>query len=201
MEIAPLTDTERSDLKQLEQTVEKNFVAWMKAGFALREIRDRKLYRVTHPTFEKYTKDRFDVARSTAYQLISGVQVIENVRNADKKIPFLPEKEALVRPLTRLEADEQPEAWRLAIGRAMDLEEETVMARHVAWAVNLMRPTPEEKVLSGVNDNIAVLPPEFKEAYQTITEIIYAAKQKRFVGIDRVKMLKIIDGWKRMIEG
>jgi len=201
MEIVKLTDVERSDLDRLEKEIEDNLVSWMKVGFALKEIRDRKLYRTTHSTFEQYTKDRFDCARSTAYQYLSGIQVIENVRNADKNYGILPEKEALVRPLTKLEGDEQPRAWRMAIDRARDNGAETVMVRHVVWAVEALRGQPIEKTKDRIKTNTGDLPEEFREAFRTITESIYTARRNRFHGIDRKKMIEILDGLKRLIEG
>ncbi len=201
MEIAQMTDVECQDLEHLEKVVEDNMVSWMKVGFALKEIRDRKLYRTKYSTFEQYTKDRFDCARSTAYQYLSGISVIENVRNADKSFPVLPEKEALVRPLTRLEPNEQPRAWGMAIKRALDTGSEGILTKHVVWAVECLRGEPIEKVKTRISTSTGDLPDEFRDAFRSITESIFAARTNRFKGIDRKKMVEILDGLKRLLEG
>ncbi|BBO74437.1 hypothetical protein DSCW_18540 [Desulfosarcina widdelii] len=202
MDVMQLTRDEWADRDRLEKIVEDNLVTWMQVGLALKEIKERELYRTTHDSWEQYVKDRFDIARSTSYQLTSGVEVVENVRNADIEFPFFPEKEALVRPLTKLEPEEQPRAWKLAIDRARDMEEKTVMARHVIWAVQAMRGQTGGETLRGKIKNVMEdLPETFRDAFKTITESIYEAKRNRFVGVDRKKMLDMLDGLRRLIEG
>ena len=56
VEVTELTEQEISDCLHLERKVER---AFFEAGKALMELRDRKLYRSTHKTFEEYCRDRF----------------------------------------------------------------------------------------------------------------------------------------------
>ncbi|MBD2248285.1 hypothetical protein H6G26_33490, partial [Nostoc sp. FACHB-888] len=56
VEVPELTEQEISDRLHLERKVER---AFFEAGKALMELRDRKLYRSTHKTFEEYCRDRF----------------------------------------------------------------------------------------------------------------------------------------------
>ena len=58
----------------------------------------------THKTFEDYCRDRWDMKRSTAYQMIDSYSVVENVRNCGQNIPF---NESQARPLTKLEPEQQ----------------------------------------------------------------------------------------------
>lgn len=202
MEVSRLSQDEIDARERCLAVMDKHFLSWAEFGFAVREFRDRKLYRLTHPTLEAFLKERYDIGRSTAYQYINGVEVLENVRNADIRFPLLPEKEALVRPLTKLEPDDQPRGWQLAIHRAHDLGEETVMARHVVWAVKAMRGEGGGETLRERVENVmAELPETFREAFRSITESIYEAKRNRFVGVDRKKMLDMLDGLRRIIEG
>jgi hypothetical protein len=46
------------------------------AGDALREIRDSRLYRATHTSFEAYCTERFGFSRSTAYRLMEQEKAI-----------------------------------------------------------------------------------------------------------------------------
>jgi hypothetical protein len=48
------------------------------AGKALAELRDRRLYRSTHKTFEQYCKDRFGYTRIAASYKIAAATVMEN---------------------------------------------------------------------------------------------------------------------------
>ncbi len=201
MDKTQLSMNEINDLDRLERVVEDNMVSWMKVGFALREIRDRKLYRMSHATFEQYTKERFDCARSTAYQLITGVEVIENVRNADKTCPVLPEKESLARPLAKLEPEEQAKAWDMAINRAKESGADVVMSKHVVWAVDLLRGNPQPRTRNMIENSIGTLPDIFKKAFEDLIQSIRDARKNRFEGVDRKKMIKIIDGLKRLLEG
>ncbi len=67
-----LDRAEASRLLRLERTVERAMeVAGRIAGDALATIRDEKLYRASHSTFEAYLRERFGLARSTAYDMIS----------------------------------------------------------------------------------------------------------------------------------
>jgi hypothetical protein len=50
--VEELTQEEQSDRLHLERKVER---AFFEAGKALTELRDRRLYRSTHKTFEEYS--------------------------------------------------------------------------------------------------------------------------------------------------
>ncbi len=64
IELAQLSvDEERARL-HLERKVER---AFYEAGMALKELRDRRLYRSTHRTFEEYCRERFGYGRDAAY--------------------------------------------------------------------------------------------------------------------------------------
>ena len=44
--------------------------AFYEAGKSLKELRDKRLYRSTHRTFEEYCRERFGYNRSRSYQFI-----------------------------------------------------------------------------------------------------------------------------------
>lgn len=115
VEIAELTFDEQSDRNFLERKVER---AFYEAGKALMELRDRKLYRSSHKTFEEYCKDRFSYNRSRSYQLIEAAGVVDNLYSCPQIVDIFPTKEGQVRPLTQLEPFEQCEVWQQAVARA-----------------------------------------------------------------------------------
>ncbi len=80
-ELGELSDDEQSDRLHLERKVER---AFYEAGSSLAEIRNRRLYRNTHPTFEEYCRDRFAFSRRRPYQLIEASIIVDNIRGIDQ---------------------------------------------------------------------------------------------------------------------
>ncbi|MES1026189.1 hypothetical protein ABN584_25165 [Gloeocapsa sp. BRSZ] len=114
-----LSDSEERERYRLEFKVDRGIAqAWL----ALKELRDRRLYRSTHKTFEEYAKDRFGYNRAHAYRLIEAAQVLENLSpNWRQNIPQdemspngrqkFPNSERLCRELAKLPPHSQPIAW------------------------------------------------------------------------------------------
>lgn len=101
------------ELQQLEAVIERGLQGFVEAGKALTAIRDGKLYRQEHDTFEDYCNNRWKLGRSRAYQLMSASEVVQSLAtstNVDK----LPQTEAQARPLTELPTEQQPQAWSAA---------------------------------------------------------------------------------------
>lgn len=78
-ELAP---AELTQLEACEQAIERAKSAFVDAGTALRKIRDGKLYRATHGTFELYCQDRWGYSRSRAYELIDRAEVVTKIETA-----------------------------------------------------------------------------------------------------------------------
>ncbi|MCL6753791.1 hypothetical protein KBT16_23570 [Nostoc sp. CCCryo 231-06] len=122
-EVEELTQEEQSDRLHLERRVER---AFFEAGKALTELRDRRLYRSTHKTFEDYCRDRFGHSRQQSNYLIAASGVYENLTTigcqnvAGENLTtngsqILPTSERQVRPMTKLEPQEQQEVWLRAV--------------------------------------------------------------------------------------
>ncbi|MBD2458868.1 hypothetical protein H6G80_33040 [Nostoc sp. FACHB-87] len=126
VEIPELTEQEQSDRLHLERKVER---AFFEAGKALAELRDRKLYRSTHRTFEEYCRDRFGHSRQQSNYLIAAAGVYENLTTngcqnvTDENLTtigcqILPTSERQVRPLVPLTVEEQLTCWQSAVKEA-----------------------------------------------------------------------------------
>ncbi len=79
-------------LIECEAIIKADLKGFLAVGRALADIRDNRLYRETHKTFEKYCKDKWDLGKSTAYQKIDGyeaVALLESKKSAiaDKNTP------------------------------------------------------------------------------------------------------------------
>ncbi|WP_323808738.1 hypothetical protein [Nostoc sphaeroides] len=83
------------------------------------ELRDRRLYRSTHKTFEEYCKDRFGYSRRQPYLLMEAAVIFDNLlEKCDRSDHILPTNEWQIRPLSKLDPDIQPEAWEQAVESA-----------------------------------------------------------------------------------
>lgn len=76
-----------SSLEELEQVIESGKLAYIAVGNALREIRDRKLYKESHKTFETYCRERWDLCRSSAYDYIKAANVGTTLQNQGEDAP------------------------------------------------------------------------------------------------------------------
>ncbi len=108
--VEELSEQEEAERHRLELKVERAFA---EAGFALRELRQRRLYRSTHKTFEEYCQDRFRFSRQSANYLIAAAAVVENLTTNGCQI--VPTSERQVRPLTKLDPDQQYQIWEEAV--------------------------------------------------------------------------------------
>lgn len=139
-------------LVELEATIERGLATFVEVGSALAEIRDSHLYQKSHPTFEAYCRERWGMARQTAYQLIAAVAVVENVRHGGHGTT-LPTNERQVRPLTKLDKPEQQvKAWELAQEFAETKGRAAPTASDVSRAVARFEEKPPAKVTLHTKD-------------------------------------------------
>jgi hypothetical protein len=98
-------------LAELEAIVERGLAQFIEVGNALLEIRDLKLYRETHETFEEYCRERWKMSRQRAHQLIDAAGVVQNLSTT---VDIHPTSERQVRPISNLSPDQQRYAWAAA---------------------------------------------------------------------------------------
>jgi hypothetical protein len=89
------------------------FQSSIEIGNALLEIRNARLYRQGYNTFERYCRQRWDMSKTTANRFIQAVQVIENLTPTG----VIPTHERQLRPLTKLEPEQQRKVWRIATAK------------------------------------------------------------------------------------
>jgi hypothetical protein len=108
-----LTDVETGRLAELEQIVDRGLKTFVEVGQALSEIRDSRLYRATHRTFEDYCRDRWGFSRQRGLQLIDAAEMTTIVVTAGLPAPA---NEAQAREMGRLSGDEEAiiATWREA---------------------------------------------------------------------------------------
>lgn len=77
-----LTTVERSRLAECEEVIAHGVTVFVRVGRALAEIRDGKLYRETHATFEAYCQERWQISRPRAYEIMDQARVSTELHTA-----------------------------------------------------------------------------------------------------------------------
>lgn len=78
-----MTPAEARHFKSLESRIERGLQTFREVGMALMEIRDSRLYRMTHETFEAYCLDRWHLERGRANQLLGAAEVVKALGEDD----------------------------------------------------------------------------------------------------------------------
>lgn len=110
MEAATTALTPR--LFELEQTIERGLSTFVEVGEALLEIRDSRLYRESHKTFEDYCQERWGWTRQHANRHIAAARTVEILEPTGS----IPTDERQARELAPLrdEPEQMAEAWQEA---------------------------------------------------------------------------------------
>jgi hypothetical protein len=146
---ASLTTLEQRELGRAERTIARGLRSFLVVGMALKEIRDKRLYRQHYRTFEDYVVERWDFSRPRAYELCAASEVMADLSGIPV-IRFLPVNEAQANPLTRLKnATHRKRAWRMALKTALQ-KGRPVTARDAEEAVWLLSETIEPTPVNGV---------------------------------------------------
>ena len=139
--VVTLTQDEARRLADCEAVIERGIKTFVDVGNALAEVRDDRLYRGTHGTFEDYCRDTWGFVQQHATRLIRAAEVIRNIQSEPIGSLF-PTTESQARPLTRLEPAEQAAAWQEAVSTAPNGK---VTAAHVdATVKRIARQEKEE---------------------------------------------------------
>ena len=140
-----LTDDEKSELAKHEAVIERYRDAYDDVGNSLRAIRDKRLYRETHKTFEAYCDEHLGFTKTHANRLIKGAAVVQNLTPIGVK----PKNLAQCVPLARLEPEQQREAWSVAQENAAGKEVTAFRLEQAALQIAPRKPvkieTEEEK--------------------------------------------------------
>jgi hypothetical protein len=113
-----LSTAEMADRERLVGVVRRFVAMSFEAAEALAQLRDRKLYRSTHPTFESFCRDVFDLGRSQAYRLIDhqrSVKVLSAAADTDGPMTIpLPTAVNQTKPLAGLPDETVVKVWKVA---------------------------------------------------------------------------------------
>jgi hypothetical protein len=82
-----LAPTEQAALDRCEAVIAAGVETFVQVGNALAEIQAGKLYRQHYDTFEEYCRDRWDIGRGRAYQLVSAAKITAELSTVVDKPP------------------------------------------------------------------------------------------------------------------
>lgn len=212
-----LTAEQKDRLAYLEGRIAKNFMAFVEVGMALKEIRDNHLFIETHPTFEMYVRDKYEIAKNTANQKIQAAEVLMMLQpvppdadslvggqltaiavnpddeTAPPEYNLLP-NEAQARKLAELPPKDRPDAWKRACQRGIE-RHGRVTAKTVAEVV--AEKLGKRTELALVKAKASVKPakkdefvdPSFTKALQAFLDEISAARIRSWYGVPKSSVL------------
>ncbi|APA95614.1 hypothetical protein [Nocardia seriolae] len=169
----PLSRSESEQLEVCESSIDALRVAFWTAGRALQIVRDGRLYRADHATFDEYVEKRWDMQRSYAHKLIRAWPLAARLHPVAPSInegqirELLPVvaahgEEAAVTVYTTLAADVKVTAGKLREAVAVlpsAYDEGEVVQRLQAWLRgDLLEEQPDAPdVFSSVETRLAAL--------------------------------------------
>ena len=124
-------------LTACEQTIADGVESFKAVGRALVEIRDSRLYRATHATFEDYCRERWNWSRQRAHQLIECASVSESL---PPECQPLVDNERQARELAKVEPELRAEVLKAAA------ESGKITAKSIREAANQAEPEAVEVV-------------------------------------------------------
>jgi hypothetical protein len=132
-----LRSDESARLAELEAIVTDGLNTFVTVGRALAEIRDSRLYRGSHGTFEAYCEQQWSLSRSRAYRIIEAAGITEALSPiGDTPAPA---NEGQARELSGLPADAAAEVMR----RAHEETDGKVTASAIRQARETLPPRPD----------------------------------------------------------
>lgn len=131
----PLSDAEKRERDRCEAIIAKGWETFLAVGYALATIRNKRLYRDRHATFEDYCRQKWEFSKSHANRLIEAAVVAAILTPIGVK----PTSESQLRPLVDLPPQRIPDAWKKAQELAGGKE---ITAKVVRQAAEQFKPLP-----------------------------------------------------------
>jgi hypothetical protein len=107
VEQSPLSPDEMALLAEYEKDIDDSLEGFLLVGQRLSEIKDKKLFRATHGSFDRYCRERFGFGRIYAKRVISASKCVENLKSVPIGTVCTPVNEAQARTISNLSAKDQ----------------------------------------------------------------------------------------------
>lgn len=147
--VTNLVTSDQTDLERLEKIIDDGIKTFFyDVGQALGEIREKQLYKIQgYDRYEDYCAERWNMSRIHAFRLENAAIVIDNLKNrVTNLVTFAPLTESQIRPLTKLEPEQQQQVWEKVIEAAPVVQDKPkVTAKLVEEVVAQITNKPEDK--------------------------------------------------------
>jgi hypothetical protein len=130
------TERDAIELAALEAVIDRHLASFMEAGEALSRIRDGRLYRGSHRTWEDYCLERWEFTDRRARQLITAAKIgttvpVANERQARALAPLKKDPEALSAAWREASSDGPPTFERVEAAVCRRLPQRSPVPGHL----------------------------------------------------------------------
>lgn len=134
--ITPLSEPERATLVECESQIGNGLGHFVTVGRALARIRDERLYRGTHQSFDGYCEDRWRFGKRRANQLIKSAEVTEVVTWEGSGNHGFPPPTQIATERQARELSKAPPAERASVWKSVTAAKASPTAKDVKMAVD-----------------------------------------------------------------
>lgn len=159
-EISILSSDEKLTLNAYEEIIEKGLKTFIEVGNALFEIKNNKLYRESFTTFEAYCKDRWQLKRQRAYELMGAAEIVHqlsenNLSEISDNPNLLPSKESHANALAQIPVTLRFQVWRSIVEESLNTGK-AITAKMITEHTNLLADNIKEvqKPIEQTNESI-----------------------------------------------
>jgi hypothetical protein len=139
-----------SELKRCEAIIERNLKTFINVGNALLNIRDNRLYRDTHKTFETYCRERWGWSKTHANRLVEAASVTQNLTPTG----VIPTNERQLRPLANLKPAAQRQIWTQAVKESNGRAPTAALVNQIKYRIRPMDIKPSIPDINTVKQNL-----------------------------------------------
>ena len=204
MEVNVMTSEETARLAELEAVIKKDLKGFVRVGRALKEIKEKKLYRGKYATWKDYLKNEWDISKSNGNYHIRASEIIGILENGHscgrfEGVKFSPPRnEAQARPLGLLSDDDGKlneeqilEAWKEVMqqtnGRATALVITKVVQNHLEAQLDEEKKGLQKNLPKEVN-----IPEDFSEQFNRLIEVLSMHRKGGWKEFNRKKALEYL---------
>lgn len=186
---AVLARSERADLDRLEVVIQRGLATFIEVGNALTEIRERKLYRLTHPTWEAYCQERWRFTANYSYRIMGAAEIASDLLPNGT---VQPQCESQVRPLADVPREDRNAVWEAAVESAggqptaLQVAAAKALAQLPAEAQRAILAEREEEILERAEEREQA-DQEQERAHQIAAAISHLKSAKRCLPEDWAK--------------
>lgn len=171
--LSALNTIELDRLSLCESVIEKGLNTFVEVGNALFEIRNNKLYRDKFTTFESYCRDRWNLKRQRAYELMDAAAIvntlseISDTNEQDSQVSIIvPTKESHAAALSKVPEEFRSEVWEKALQRNQ-LSGKVITAKMI------------DSIAKELSNNVIEASPEIEERKGLVKQIREKVKKAK----------------------